>query len=53
MMQGVRKHTHLCNFMLSANVRFMSAASAASIKDRFEAAYEQRMNSIKKSSQKK
>lgn len=53
MMQGIRKNTHLCNFMMSANVRFMSAASAASIKDRFEAAYEQRVNQMKKSSHKK
>lgn len=47
-MLGVRT-SHLNQFLVSSQLRYMSAASTASIKSRFQTAYEERMKSINKS----
>lgn len=52
MMQGLRRTTYLNNFIGSGNLRFMSVASTASIKDRFQAAYEDRAEMLKKQQKK-
>lgn len=48
MMLGLRRATYLNNFIGAGNQRFMSVASAASIKDRFQAAYEDRAAMLRK-----
>jgi hypothetical protein len=47
MMFGLRS-THLNRLLVQGNYRFMSAASTASIKSRFQAAYEERVNNLNK-----
>lgn len=53
MISSVRTSTLLNRYIVSGNVRFMSAASTASIKSRFETAYEERMKTLNKSGAKK
>lgn len=48
----ISKATHLNRFLIQGNCRFMSAASTASIKSRFQAAYEERINNLAKTPQK-
>jgi uncharacterized protein (DUF1697 family) len=48
-----RTSTHLNRYLVSGNYRFMSAASTAAIKSRFETAYEERMKNLGKSGAKK
>lgn len=48
----ISRATHLNRFLVQANCRFMSAASTASIKSRFQAAYEERVNNLSKTPQK-
>jgi hypothetical protein len=53
MISGVRSITYLNRMLVSGSCRFMSAASTASIKSRFEVAYEERMKTLNKSGAKK
>ncbi len=48
----ISRATHLNRFLVQGNYRFMSAASTASIKSRFQAAYEERVNNLQKTPQK-
>ncbi len=47
MMFGLRS-THLNRMLFQSNYRFMSAASTASIKSRFQTAYEERVKNLNK-----
>ena len=52
MILGLRTNTHL-NMLMKAQMRYMSAASTASIKSRFETAYQERIKSIRKAGAKR
>lgn len=53
MISAVRTSSHLNRYIVSGNYRFMSAASTASIKSRFETAYEERIKTLNKAGGKK
>ena len=53
MISAFSTNSHLNRLLVSGQKRFMSAASTASIKSRFETAYEERIKALKKVSHKK
>lgn len=53
MITSFRPQSYLNKMLVANNARFMSAASTASIRSRFETAYEERVKSIKRAGEKK
>lgn len=53
MISAVRNSSLLNRYLVSGQMRHMSSASTASIKSRFETAYEERIKSLSKTAQKK